>query len=182
MVEEIAASILWGLDEVPTGREVVRRVLGAEARIRTTAWLPKCDAAATQDAAGWLVLHRERLPQARLRWGLVHEAVEVELHRIGFRGDVEELAEAVTGAIVMPRAAFIREAWRCRLDHAELARQFLTTQTAVVLRFAEVALVAGSAVVHPRFTFARGTLPKDERSVIKRPVTDAPRRTALLAA
>lgn len=182
MIEEIAASILWGLPEIPTGREVVRRVCGVDARIETTRWLPRCDAAATQDDDGWLVLHRPGLAGARLRWSLIHEAVEIELHRLGFRGDVEEVVEAVTGAIVMPRAAFIREAWRARMDHRELARQFLTTQTAVVLRFAEVALVAGSAVVHPRFTLARGELPQDERSVIKRPVTDAPRRTAHLAA
>lgn len=182
MVEEIAEGLLWGLDEVPTARAVVRRVLGKDARIEETRWLPRCDAAATKDSQGPLILHRPGLTGARLRWALVHEAVEVELARLGFRGDVEALVEAVTGAIVMPRSAFIREAWRCRMDHAELARLFLTTQTAVVLRFAEAALVQGSAVVHPRFVLARGELPRDERAVIKRPVTDAPRRTALLAA
>jgi hypothetical protein len=181
MVEEIAARILWGLDEVPTARAVVRRVLGADVVIETVPRLPRGDAAAHEEGAGWALKHLARLRGPRLRWALVHEAVEVELRRLGFTGDVELLAEAVTGAIVMPRAAFIREAWRCRMDHAELARLFLTSQTAVVLRFTEAALVQGSAVVHPRFVFSRGVLPKDERGVVKKPVTDAPRRTALLA-
>lgn len=181
-VEEIASRILWGLDDIPGARAVVRKVLGDELVIEETAHLPTGDACAFRNARGaWEFRVRRGLRGARLRWALVHEAVEVELERLGFIGDVEALAEAVTGAVVMPRASFIRAAWRERMCHAALAHAFATTQTAVVLRFAEVALVRGSAVVHPRFVFTRGELPADGRGLVEKPVTDAPRRKALLA-
>lgn len=181
-VEELAAWMTRGLDEIPGARAVVRNVLGQDVRIEDVRFLPIGDACAHEEDDGWTIKVRSNLTGVRLRWALIHEAVEVELARLGYIGDVEKLAEMVTGAIVMPRAAFIRAAWRERLCHYELARAFAASQTATVLRFAEVGLVAGSAVVHPRFVFARGTLPKDEQRLVERPVTDAPRRKALWAA
>lgn len=180
--EELAAWMMRGLDEIPGARAVVRNSMGGNVRIEEVPLLPTGDACSHEGSDGWTIKVRRNVRGARLRWALVHEAVEIELARLGIVGDVEALAEAVTGAIVMPRIAFVRAAWRERMNHIELARTFATTQTATVLRFAEVGLVAGSAVVHPAFTFARGVLPPDARNLVQKPVTDAPRRKALWAA
>lgn len=82
---------------------------------------------------------RGKLSPVLERWTLLHELAEHHLIRIGYReSDAELVAQAIAAALVMPAEGF-RAAVR---DHGhqlpKLARQFMATQTAAVLRIGEV--------------------------------------------
>lgn len=133
---------------------------------------------------------------AALNWFLAHELAERHLARAGCDSEyVEQLADAIGAALIMPAPAF-----RLALAHVgrnlpALAEMFRATQSVVAIRLGSVtgtpvALVtprrihvSGDAWAWPCEAdlrrFARGRLPADlERRVI----TDARRRVVLTAA
>lgn len=178
-VEKEARWILRGLDPVPAARAIVRARLGDIPVMYRR--LPGGDACSVTRSSGREIWVRPGTVGVRLRWALLHEVAENHLDDIGYEAsDIEQTCERLAAALAMPRAPYIRETWQTRMSLPELADLFAVTQTAAALRLAEASLLAGVAVVHPRFRMQRGHVPDDAR-VIRRPVTDAPLRQAHLA-
>lgn len=139
-MEREAAALLSGLGHVPSMREVFRCRVGG--RIRAVDALPIGDAAATRDADGtWLVYVLRSLDTVGLREAIAHEVAEIHLDRLGFVGDVEDLAVALGDALTMPRDPFLRAAWRDGLDAGALAASFMVRPSSATRRL-EALLVA----------------------------------------
>lgn len=149
------------------------------ARLEEALRLPAGDACSFRSSGRWTIRIRAGLSFVRQRWALLHELAEIHLDHVGYDGpDVEAAAEHLTAALAMPTIAFVRETWEARMDLIALAERFAVTQTAAALRLAEVAIVAGAAVVHPAFVYRRGAPADANPSALQRAVTDAPRRVA----
>jgi hypothetical protein len=144
-----------------------------------------------------VIMVRPKLPRLQLRWVLIHELCENHLDELDYREhDREEIAEAMTAAIVMPRRVLHRAVARHGRCMVSLADAFSTTQTSVALRLGEARCVEASAVVRPGLVRVRapdGYVVPSERdlkaaadgaaSPLERHVlTDARRRVALLVA
>jgi hypothetical protein len=87
----------------------------------------------------WIIFVRRNLSEVRLDFAIAHEIAEWHLARLRYREeDVEDVCDALAGAIVAPRDAY-RCALRDRGTAFEgLAHAFRTTQTCVALRLGEV--------------------------------------------
>lgn len=144
-----------------------------------------------------VIFVRPKLPKLQLRWVLIHELCEDHLDELDYREhDREEIAEALTAALVMPRLVLHREVARRGRCMVSLADAFKTTQTSVALRLGEARCVEASAVVRPGLVRVRSpegfVMPAERElkaaadgapSPLERHVlTDARRRVALLVA
>lgn len=177
----------------PGAQALVRHHLGRDAIIRLRG-LVGADAAFTLVNGSPKIAIRRGLSPERERWALLHELAEWHLAKLGYEEeDVEDAAEAIAAALVAPREAY-RDALAVhgrRFRH--LAREFLTTQTAVALRLGEV---TGTPVVviAPARVRVRGdewAWPVDVSSLAKArrlpqevkrvSLTDDPRRRVLFA-
>ncbi len=159
------------------------------------------------DAMRFFPRGRSHPPEIALRRGmtptrrafcLLHEIAEDHLDRIGYREpDVERMANAIAASLQMPARLF-REVVR-EGSPEELSRisgEFLSSQTSVALRLAEVGEVEVSVVVTPHLVYARApsgfVLPAEQelrrmvRGVVhlglrRVEITDERRRVALIA-
>jgi hypothetical protein len=134
---------------------------------------------------------------SRARFLVAHELGEMLLTDLGYTGDDREaICDAIAAALICPRAPFraaIREHGR---EFTVLAQEFRTTQSVALLRYGEC---AGTpvALVTERHILVRGepwgwpSAGEIRRLAVaqlvptqleRRPITDARRRVALLAA
>lgn len=101
----------------------------------------------------------------RIAWGVAHELGELILGRAGYReSNVEQVANGLAAALLMPRAEFSAAYAAHGFDLATLAGEFCAPQGAAALRIGEVTdepvgLVTASRV-HRRDALER--LPDDE--------------------
>lgn len=148
--------------------------------------------ASTAVFRGQHVIHlRHRLDELGARFFLAHELLEISLRRAGYVGaDIEQAANYGAAALLCPRRIFLRAAF-AGLTYAELAQEFVVTQTLVALRLSEL-LGAPRAVVCPHrvYVAGEGVFPEPEtiRSLTRgaeRPgvtrarLTDARKRTVV---
>lgn len=176
--EGIAEQLLTGLGPVPGALAVAERMGVA---VMAVDQLPVGDGASAIVRGRWQVMVRRELSPARRRWAIAHELAEIHLARLGVSvADLELLAERVAAGIVMPRHAYAKSARRESACFVRLSQAFMATQTAAVLRLAEVGAVRGAAVVHRAFRMERGVVPDDADLVVTRPISDAVGRIAVM--
>lgn len=177
--EGIAEQLLRGLGPVPGALAVAERMGVSVVAIDQ---LPAGDGASAIVRGQWQVMVRRGLSPVRRRWAVAHELAEIHLARLGVAADdLELLAERVAAGIVMPRKAYASSARRDGQCFVRLSHAFLTTQTAAVLRLAEVGALRGAAVVHRTFRMERGVMPDDADLVVTRQISDAIGRVAVTA-
>jgi hypothetical protein len=208
-IEGEAAWLLREFDRTPGARALVVHHLG-EGAVVTLSGMRGRDAQLITLHGRPTICVRPKLTREGLRWAVLHELAEWHLQRLGYRReDVEHVAEALTAALVVPRDAY-RKAVRVHGDPTadprtpradgepttweQLAIDFSTTQTCIVLRHGEIT-DEPLAVVAPATARVRGrewSWPADERALrrlareggpgLRRAVlTDDRRRVALLA-
>jgi IrrE N-terminal-like domain len=143
------------------------------------------------DGELWICVRR-RLPFERLHFAVAHEIAEWRLSQLDYRDeDREQTANALAAALLVPRAALRVSVL---LDFAQLAEDFIVTQTCAALRVGEVT-GRPMAVVSPQLVRVRGdawewpderairglakakALPEDVERV---ELSDDPRRVVLL--
>jgi len=142
-----------------------------------------------------IALRRGLTPKTRT-WCIAHEIAEDHLGVLDYRApDVEQQANAIAAALLMPRLCFREQVRDWGQNLPELADQFATTETAVALRLAEVRAVDVCAVVTPATVYVRAPeefvlpAPAELRRLArtghpglrKIAVTDDRRRVALIA-
>lgn len=99
---------------------------------------------------------REGISAERTQWDVAHEVAELWLAWVGYRGrDIEQLANRIAAALLMPRRVFRETARETHHDLGMLSRLFLTSQTAVALRLAEVDMARRVVVACPSRTYLR---------------------------
>jgi hypothetical protein len=198
VLTELEGEAAWLLREFdlrkpPGAKAIVQRHLGAGA-VRVAS-IVGADAKLCPDVHGrTLIFVRPRLSPESFRWAVLHELAEWHLQRVGYRSeDVEQAAELLTAALVVPRESY-RGALRVHGEAWEqLALGFATTQTCIALRHGEItgeplAVVAPATVrvrgqewawpPEPELRrLARATRPGLRRGVL----TDDRRRIVLLA-
>lgn len=147
-----AAWLLGDLDGAPSARRIVERNMGPGSFYMWPGALRGADAMLVTVGDKKRIAIRRGLGAAYLRWPVLHELAEWHIDRIGYReADVEEQAERLTAALVIPRAVY-REAVRAHGERfAALARDFAVSQTCAALRFGEttgrpVAVIAPATV------------------------------------
>lgn len=191
----ILQSAGYHIDDNPGLRAVAVKILGSAA-IRVVqpgaiGWAKSELAMAGGGARIWL---SSREPRSRWPHLIGHELGHLYLGHHGHgSAELEELCDAIGGALTCPRAAFESAVGRLGLRLGRLAREFCTTQTSAALRLGEV-LRRPTAVVTPgRVRFrgdAWGWPPEAETRLLRPPrspvekirIGDEPNRFALLAA
>lgn len=126
-------------DEPPGAVAIARKILGRDA-IRT-AWVEGLvDGASLRRENGrWLIYVSRRLTFAELNFAVAHELGELALSRVGYREDNREhIANAIAGALILPRPAFQRAYTASGFCLADIAAEFIAPEGAVALRVGEV--------------------------------------------
>lgn len=171
-------------DDVPSPVALARAATGAPPLVASALRQEAC-VARVGDA--WRIVVSRRTLPARRAWLVGHEVAELHLRRCGYAGsDIEERADALGAALVLPRAA-LRSAVR-RHGHRvhTLARELRTTQSLVLLRLGEVER-RPVALVRRGLVTVRGAAHEWSRDVVRTPgthpmpITDEPARVGLLA-
>jgi IrrE N-terminal-like domain len=104
------------------------------------------------DGELWICVRR-RLPFERLHFAIAHEIAEWRLSKLDYRDeDREHAANALAAALLLPRAALRVSVL---LDFAQIAEDFVVTQTCAALRVGEVT-GRPLAVVSPQLVRVRG--------------------------
>lgn len=182
-VEGEAAWLLKGFDGVPGARALIKHHLGSGSVV-VLAGLSR-DGMLAKVNGTWRIYIRARLTSLKERWTLLHELAEWQIKNVGYQGpDIETCAEALAGAVAVPRSAYLS-----RRDTAwpAIAADFAVTQTCAILRHGEVT-GESVAVATPRKTFVRGSeivLPTESqlRRFVKTNgfrLTDADRRHGII--
>lgn len=143
----------------------------------------------------YTVLLRSKVSRERKRFALAHEIAEWALRGV-VDEQIEDACNAVAAALLAPRRAFLAQANDVgETNWEQLALPFGMTQTAAALRAGEV-LGMTLAVVRPGLVRVRGSeswvWPEEGRirawatgdagpGLRKAPITDSPRRMALVA-
>lgn len=86
---------------------------------------------------GWTIRVRRRLPPQRAAWAVAHELAEWAL-RDRHDEEAERSADLLAACLLMPRPAVLEAVAVVGRDLAALAAAFVTTETAVALRLAEI--------------------------------------------
>ena len=137
-LEEIIDDVLrvgGGDDDDPPSFHAIVKAQGV--RVLTTRGL-LTEAALARIHGEWRVYKRPRLRLERERFLVFHEIGEKRLRELGYSGpDREEAANYIAAGLVCPRRIF-RRAVRAGLSLAELAHDFVASQTLVTLRRAEL--------------------------------------------
>lgn len=122
----------------PPGPLRLARKLGLEVR-RFQGCAAGGDAALVRLHGRPIVFVRRKLSPERLDFAVAHELAEWHLARVGYREiDVEDVADAMAGALVAPRDAYRAALREHGATFAPLAADFRTTETCVALRLGEV--------------------------------------------
>lgn len=122
----------------PPGPLRIARSLGLHVR-RGPCLAAGGDAALIRLGGQPIIFVRRRLGPERFDFALAHEIAEWHLARLSYcEPDVEDVADALAAALVVPRDAY-RAALRERgVAFGELARDFRATESCVALRLGEV--------------------------------------------
>jgi hypothetical protein len=135
----------------------------------------------------WRIVISRRASPARRAWLVGHEVAELHLRRCGYVGsDIEERADALGAALVVPRAV-LRAACR-RHGHRvhTLARELRMTQSLVLLRIGEVER-RPVALLRRGLVTVRGAAHEWSRDVVRTPdthplrITDEPSRVGVIS-
>lgn len=150
-VEGEASVLLAPFERPPSARALVEYYHGPECIVRMQRLVGGAPADLGHHDGRAIFILRSRQSREDFRWNLLHEFAEHHLkHRLHYRDeDIEEQAQALTAALVMPRAEFRRVLWSNGGKFPAVAGHFFATETAVALRMGEVGAASAVAVVAP---------------------------------
>lgn len=141
--------------DAPGARSIVRAHLGPGS-ILEVAMLPIAPAKLSDRDGRPIIMVRPRLLPEIERWYILHELAEWRLQALDYREhDAEQQADAIAAALVMPRRAFLAELRHQGRRFSRLAKAFVTSETAVSLRYGETTTIP-TAVIDPYQVRTRG--------------------------
>jgi hypothetical protein len=136
--------------------DVARAYLGGPESIRTLdRWHCPGDGFSTQVRGRRVIFLRSGLPPERVRFALAHELAECRLDEVGYREEDRETVANVMAASHLVRPRPLRAALSRGATIAEIAHEYVLTETCIALRIGE-ATGLPLAVVSPLAVRVRG--------------------------